>query len=388
MLRVSGNKIVNKAGRKVRLTGISLGGWLMIEGYMLGGRNIPEHQFKNSLGPKAAEFTSEFRKRFFNEADAERISKLGFNCVRIPFNYRLLEDKGGLELLADAVKWFSDRKIYSILDMHAVPGSQNHDWHSDSEGNAKFWEDRHHRDQYLQLWKLLSDRFKDNEFIAGYDIMNEPVTDKTDLLCEIYSQTIDLIRKNGDSHIIFLEGNRWAQDADVLDGLFSDNVALSIHFYEPTRFVFNFVPDAEYPGKTNGVQWNRARIGKFLKKYLKFGVPVYVGEFGVAVRCPDCNRELGWVRDVLKIFKQFGFHWTYWTYKSVAMSRYPDGIYRNLDEYDIFGRGSENPGMGTVVQRMKEAPEKVYRELETSRFVLNRKLMRVLEQNLTHHSLR
>ena len=354
----------------------------MMEGYMLGGRNIPEHVFKRSLGNKAGEFTEQFRNRFFNENDAQKIKELGFNCVRLPINYRLLEDTGGLELLKQAVKWFADRRIYTILDLHAVPGSQNRDWHSDSDGNAEFWEKEEHRERYFQLWKLLSDHFKDNEFVAGYDVMNEPVTDKIDLLRETYSKTIELIRKNGDRHIIFLEGNRWAQDADVLDGLFSENVALSVHFYEPTRFVFDFVPDAVYPGKINGIQWNKARIGKHLKKYLKFKVPVYVGEFGIAIRCPKCQKELEWIRDVLKVFKQYGFHWTLWTYKSVAMSRYPDGLFRNLDENDVFGRGNENPGMETIVQKMREEPGKVYRELDTERFILNRKLMNILKQYL------
>ena len=29
-----------------KLRGVNLGGWLLMEGYLLGGRNIPEREFK------------------------------------------------------------------------------------------------------------------------------------------------------------------------------------------------------------------------------------------------------------------------------------------------------------------------------------------------------
>ena len=30
-----------------RLKGVNIGGWLLMEGYLLGGRNIPEQEFKD-----------------------------------------------------------------------------------------------------------------------------------------------------------------------------------------------------------------------------------------------------------------------------------------------------------------------------------------------------
>lgn len=379
MLKTHGKNIISPSGKKIRLTGISLGGWLMMEGYMLGGRNLAEHIFKEKLGNRAEAFSREFRQRFLTEKDADTIKKLGFNCVRLPFNYHLIEEQGGMELLSRAVGWFAERNIYVIIDMHAVPGAQNKDWHSDSDGNANFWEKEEHREHYFKLWDRLSKVFKDNEMVAGYDVMNEPVTEKIDLLKSVYAKVIDVIRKNGDNHIIFLEGNNWAQEVEFLPDLLKENIAISVHFYEPFQFTFNHYPVLTYPGKIEGTQWNKARLAKRLKRYAGYNVPVYVGEFGIASRCPHCKKEYDWVRDVFRIFKDYGYHWTYWTYKSVGGMTYPDGLFQLFDTTGTIGKGSELSGMDKIAL---EGPEKVYELLDTKHFVLNRKLMRIIEHYL------
>ncbi|MFA4858806.1 MAG: cellulase family glycosylhydrolase, partial [Candidatus Margulisiibacteriota bacterium] len=171
MLQISGKDIVDARGEKVFLRGIALGGWLMMEGYMLGGENIPETKFRDGLAAQigeagAEEFNWEFRRRFFTEQDADRIKKLGINCVRIPFNHKLIEispfkiDSRSMEFLKTVVSWFAEREIYVILDMHAVPGCQNRDWHSDSEGEMDFYTNPESRERFVYLWKELSGIFK------------------------------------------------------------------------------------------------------------------------------------------------------------------------------------------------------------------------------------
>ena len=58
-------------------------------------------------------------------------------------------------------------------------------------------------------------------------------------------------------------------------------------------------------------------------------MPLYVGEFGVNWRGGHYG-ELRWLKDILDIFKKGSFHWTYWTYKTVANSIFPDGVYRYI----------------------------------------------------------
>lgn len=388
MLKIKNGRIVDSKGKEVRLRGIALGGWLMMEGYMLGGRNIPEHVFKANLAKiygKAflKKFSRKFRSSFVSSHDFEKIKKLGFNCVRLPFNYRILEEPDGLRYLKNVVRDLAKNKLYIILDMHAVPGAQNKDWHSDSAGEALFWESEKHRKKYISLWKKLAITFKNEEWVAGYDIMNEPVTKKVKLLLKGYQQTVDLIRLTGDKHIIFLEGNNYATDIDFLSGIKGENLAISIHFYQPFQFTFNILPEARYPGEVAGRKWNKIEIRKIFKEYSDFakklGMPVFVGEFGIASRSVD-RGELSWVEDVLEGFEEFDFHWTYWTYKSVKGMALPDGLFQLSDPTGIIGNPAQISGMENFYKILKNRSSEFYKIWDTKNFKLNESLYSILRK--------
>ncbi|MFA5388183.1 MAG: glycoside hydrolase family 5 protein [Candidatus Omnitrophota bacterium] len=347
MLKTKDSAIIDSMGKKIILRGVNLGGWLMMEGYILYGRNISEKSFKAEMarrwgGKELENFTREFRNNFIKEEDFKNIANLGFNCVRLPFNHKLIENqdknhsinKNGIGLLKKAVSWCKKRDIYCILDMHAAPGSQNQDWHADSDGEMSLWKDKKCRERYYRLWEELAENFKGEEGVAGYNILNEPVIKKggAGILRPFYKEAVKRIRAVDSGHIIFLEGNIWSQRLEDIGEPFADNLSYSIHFYHPLEFTFNFHRDLSYPGRINGETWNFKKIKEILGTYhgysKKWNVPVFAGEFGVNSRCGKCSGELEWVRDTLECFKEFGFHWTYWTYKAVSNSVFPDGIYQ------------------------------------------------------------
>ena len=336
MLKVTNGKIVDSTGKPVVLRGLNLGGWLMMEGYILGGRNIAERAFKKDLAQKQGkqalkDFTRLFRDTFVQEEDFKTISRMGLNCVRLPFNYRLIEE-GGIGYLKKAVERCKKYGLWCILDMHAAPGSQNQDWHSDSLGEVLLWNNKKSQDRFIKIWQLLSREFKDEETVAGYNIVNEPVWGKTQPILELYKKTVSAIRKIDKKHIIFLEGNCFSQEIDFLGPPWDSNLVYSVHFYGPLEFTFGFVRDLEYPGNIFGEYWSKDKLRQVLIKYRRlqklWKVPIYVGEFGQNSRCSYCHREFQWTADVLDIFKEFGFHWTYWTYKCVAQATFPDGVYQ------------------------------------------------------------
>ncbi|MCM8800143.1 MAG: glycoside hydrolase family 5 protein, partial [Candidatus Omnitrophica bacterium] len=247
-LAVKGKDIVDERGVPFILKGINLGGWLMMEGYILGGRNIPEHKFKmrfiKRLGKASLEeFEDLFYRNFIKEEDFKIIKKLGFNCVRIPFNYRILEDEDKFKYLKEAVGFCHNYNLWAILDMHSAPGSQNRDWHSDSKGKASLWSNKKYQKKFIALWERIASIFKEERAVAGYDILNEPVSDNLNILLKIYKDTIGIIRNIDRNHIIFLEGNRWAQDIEFLGKPWEENLVYSIHFYAPLEFTFGFVPN-------------------------------------------------------------------------------------------------------------------------------------------------
>ncbi|MFH1782276.1 MAG: glycosyl hydrolase family 5, partial [Candidatus Omnitrophota bacterium] len=64
-LRIKNGKIVDETGEPVHLKGINLGGWLMMEGYMLFGKNIPAQAFKQGMREAwGSEVLDSFLKEF------------------------------------------------------------------------------------------------------------------------------------------------------------------------------------------------------------------------------------------------------------------------------------------------------------------------------------
>lgn len=390
-LRVKDGDIIKPSGKPVILKGVNLGGWLMMEGYILGGRNIPEQEFKKTLlrrqGKSALrEFTRFFRDNFIQEADFKIIRNLGFSCVRIPFNYRLIQDRGGFRYLEKAVEFCRKYRLWAILDLHAAPGSQNEDWHSDSLGKALLWKDKKAQAQFIQIWQFLARKFKNESAVAGYDILNEGVCGNIGIILNLYRKVVRAIREIDKNHIIFLEGNRWAQDIEFLGEPWDENMAYSIHFYSPLEFVFNFVRNLRYPGKIGNEYWSKARLKNILNKYFrlkkKWRVPIFVGEFGQNSRCAYCHREYSWLRDTLSLFRQYGFYWTYWTYKSIAQGLYPDGIYQHQENPVWVNRQGPAFGWETYYSLWRRHKKEICSSWKTDNFVLNRPLAAILKSFL------
>ena len=390
MLSVKDASIINSEGRKIFLRGINLGGWLMMEGYILHGRNIAEKifksEFKKRYGQKELDnFTNLYRNNFIKESDFKNISSLGFNCIRLPFNYRLMENEIGIKILKEAVNQCKKYNIYCILDMHAAPGCQNQDWHSDSDGKIELWKDKRHQEKFFRLWEKLSDIFKDESIIAGYDVLNEPVIKRPDagkILRNFYIKAAKRIRDIDKKHIIFLEGNMWAQVLEHIGEPFTDNLSYSIHFYHPIEFTFNYHKGLRYPGDISEKYWDINTIRKKLKSYYNYSrkcnIPIFAGEFGVNSRCDGCFGELTWVKNTLECFKEFGFHWTYWTYKAVGNSVFPDGIYQYLANPSWVNRQGPVYGFENLYTLWNKHKKEITESWKTENFTKQQGLLNLL----------
>lgn len=392
-LKTNGTKIIHPQEGTVILQGVNLGGWLMMEGYILHSLNFPVQQFKKKfkqrLGQAALEaFESEFRNNFIREDDLCRIAGFGFNCIRLPFHYRLIESRPcrysnrGTAYLDRLLNWAKRRRLWVILDLHAAPGAQNHDWHSDSQGKAELWTRKDFQKRTYALWEFLADRYKGCEAVAGYDILNEAVTEDVGTLNAFYRNIIQHIRRVDKNHIIFVEGNTWAVDLDCLAKFEDDNLALSIHAYQPLDFTSHFVPHLTYPFRYNGQRWNKNIIRKQLSHYAKIAqrraVPVFVGEFGVNYRQGLYGENL-WVQDMLALFKEFGFSWTYWTYKAIKNNIFPDGLLSYYDNPPWVNRQGPLLGWDTYALHWPKRKNEIIRFWQSGDYKENTSVLDVLK---------
>lgn len=342
-LKTKGDKIVRPDGSVVFLRGFCLGGWLMQENFITGFPGT-EQEFRQSLAEAAGKrradlFFSRFLSSFIADDDIGYIKKLGATCVRIPFNFRHFEntnDKNGsfnregflhLDRIIGSVK---KHGLYAILDMHAVPGHQNADWHSDNYFNVPFfWKERFYQNRFIALWEYLADHYKNEPAVAGYDLMNEPVAFENEAkrtLNRIYSETVKRIRKTDSRHIIFLKGNLWGQDFSAFDPPFADHLVYSAHFYSPSA-----AKGSRYPARINGRLYDRSSLEREMDQRDSFTrrhkVPLWIGEFGAEFTYPDTTAsKIRLLDDQIGIFNERGYSWTIWTYKDInhMSTVYPD----------------------------------------------------------------
>ncbi|WP_157756732.1 glycoside hydrolase family 5 protein [Plantactinospora sp. KBS50] len=253
---MSGTQIVDGNGTPLLIRGIGLAGWLLMENWITGFPGHEEGQetsVRHVLGPDLTRvFYDRFIEHFFTAADAEFLASIGINVVRLPFHYKFFESDDapfqikpeGFRHLDRLIEQCARHGIYTMLDLHAVPGYQNQDWHSDNPTHvAHFWRHPHFQDRVVNLWRALAEHYRDEPYVLGYNPLNEPADPTAERVGPYYRRLVEAIREVDPDHIIFLDGNRYAMDFHFF-GEPTPNVVYAPHDYPPP----GFMPGARYPG--------------------------------------------------------------------------------------------------------------------------------------------
>ncbi|KAF4833678.1 Beta-xylosidase [Colletotrichum tropicale] len=420
MLRVSGTKIVNENGEEVILKGAATGGMHNMENFITGYTGH-EHEHREALTEvlgkeKADFFFSRLLHYYFTEADAALFASLGLNCLRVPFNYRHFMDddnpgvikKSGFELLDRVVNFCAKYNIYVILDLHAVPGGQNQDWHSDSGiSRALFWEFKDFQDRAIQLWEALATHYKGNKVIAGYNPLNEPADPKHTRLIAWYERAEKAIRAIDPDHILFLDGNTYAMDFSAFNPEKTlPNSVYSCHDYS----LYGFPLPEQYDGTDAQKQKLRASLKRKVEFMQKAGVPIWNGEWGPVYQDPatDANaaatneKRFALLKEQLEIYREFGgISWSIWLYKDVGYQGMvyvdPESPYMRLIRpfvekkqrlgLDFWGcadkSGIDDEVYGPFIAKLKSTlPEHLHKKKYPKTWTFDRQVERVVRECL------
>ncbi len=333
LLSVKGNTLVDGTGAVVRLRGFGLGGMLHMENF-IDGYPGNEEAFRDvmlkAMGRKQYDlFFETFHENYFTEADARYVASLGLNLIRIPINYRLFEDdmnprvirEDGFKHLDRVVKLCAAQHVYTIIDLHALPGYQNQHWHSDNPTHqALFWKHKDFQDRAVVLWEAIARHYRDEPWVAGYDLINEPADPTGQVVVPFYHRLMDAVRKIDPAHVLFIEGNSYARDFDGFDPTWP-NVVYTNHDYAGP----GFVGGGPYPGETGGRHYDAAVVeADFLKKsqfMLDHGLPIWVGEFGPVYTGDPQKDEMRYrlLKDQLANYDKRGASWCIWLYRDLGL---------------------------------------------------------------------
>ncbi|OFX59812.1 MAG: hypothetical protein A2066_09740 [Bacteroidetes bacterium GWB2_41_8] len=314
-LHQKGKYIVDSTDKEVILRGMGMGGWMLQEGYMMESSGFAgtQHELKIKIEQLAGKdgmnaFYDAWLTNYCQKADIDSMAAWGFNSIRLPFHYNLftlpIEQEPvagqdtwltkGFELVDSLLSWCEANQMYLILDLHAAPGGQGKDAAISDYDSSKpsLWESAENRRKTVALWKKLAERYANEPWIGGYDLLNETnwTMSGNTLLRNLYNQITAAIREVDKNHIIFIEGNWFANDFTGLTPPWDNNMVYSFHKY----WSYN----------------DQASIQGYLNMRNQYNVPLWLGEAG--------ENSNSWFTSAIDLVETNKIGWAWWPYKKIG----------------------------------------------------------------------
>ena len=356
------------------------------------GRDFVPHGINMVCKDRALGCIGDYRKD-----DFEFLKENGFNLVRLGLQWCMAEPEAGKyseeyfckidEIISNAASC----GIPVFLDMHQdLYGAKFEDgapeWATLDEGAEhirtdlwsesylvspavqtafdNFWKDAPCADgsgvmtRFIDLWKFIADRYKDNPYVIGYDVFNEPFpgtpggevaqilnsffeggTELSNLedentiiklvgsilpitsefeekvLNPFYDRIFTAIRSVDKDTLLFLESNYFAnagipseiRPAEYPDGRQIEGQAWAPHGYDI------LVDTADYEG--GGTMRVDFIFGSLLERAGSLNIPVFFGEWGCYPNASEAQKEQA--KHILELFSQAGVGQTYYDYSHI-----------------------------------------------------------------------
>ncbi len=212
--------------------------------------------------------------------------------------------------------------IQVVIDLHTPPGAMD-------AGQMTMFRDERCQAKFIEVWDRLAAHFRDKPAIWAYDLLNEPVEGGPSPEVRGWRELAGHVAKRVraiDPHraILIAPGpfGGW-EDLPFFEPIDVPGIVYTVHLYEPMMFTHQGVLDGmpagvSYPGEIRGKQWNKDAIREALepvRQYqLDYNVPIYVGEFS-AIRWAPGDSAADYLRDVIEIFEELGWDWSYHAFR-------------------------------------------------------------------------
>jgi len=210
--------------------------------------------------------------------------------------------------------------IKVVIDLHTVPGGQ------EKTGALNMFYNKDFNNHFIETWKRIAHRYKNNSSIWGYDLVNEPIEKGISIVgmdnASTQFRAVQTIRNiDPTSRIIIEVGEGDSPGAFATFTPFNiSNLIYEVHMYEPHTYTHQGVlypkTGIVYPGIIDGKYYDKNTLMNILKPVrdfqLMYHVPIYVGEFSAVRWAPGAAQYLD---DCISIFEEYGWNWTYHAFR-------------------------------------------------------------------------
>ena len=315
------------------MKGINLGGWIS----------------------QYAEYDKDHFDSFITKSDIDYIASLGFDHVRVPVDYKVIQDEdgniieSGFSYLENCLGWCTDNNLNMVIDLHECYG-YTFDPLQKTDKTAFFYNESQ-KQRFLDLWKEIAGRFGKYGSRIAFEPLNEvqdeSVKNEWNELIRRFMETVRPIAP--DTYVI--TGGVWNNHVSAvkwLDKPYDDKTVYNFHCYEPLVFTHqgaywidemphdfrttypktlsDYRTESEYAlnGQYSGaVELDISEPGPgFFKDLFLPAIEIaeandamlYCGEYGV-IDIADNASKLRWLKDIHSVFEKYGIGHALWNYK-------------------------------------------------------------------------
>jgi aryl-phospho-beta-D-glucosidase BglC (GH1 family) len=255
----------------------------------------------------------------------------GLNTVRLSFYTLFFNSKKDRPIDIEVhIKNFIDpvvtsaRKhgLYVILDAHEYMSEEIDEATAREKQKANRWDEASIQ-TWINSWVAVAEHYKDEPYVLGYELMNEPHDLAPELARDYYTRCLKAIREVDQRHIILVGNHDWSH-ARAMEDTWGPTASTMDAPYNNVVFAFHDYPEDNHP-------WIVAKhVTEFRDKHQ---VPVMCTEFGAT----HWNKSETVCREFLAgmhtLFAKEDIGWMVWALKRLKDN--PRAPYNEVDQVGI-----------------------------------------------------
>ena len=250
------------------------------------------------------------------------------NTVRLAIYTRFFNNKGERPIdIEEHIRAFIDpvvlaakkERLYVILDGHEYLSAAIDEETARQKQKARLWNEREIQ-EWSEAWRKIAERYRDEPFVLGYEIMNEPHDIAPEEACRILTRGLKAIREVDQKHIVFLSNHAWSHSRGM-NGTWGTTASTVDAPFNNVAFTFHEYPEDNEP-------WDVAK--NVLSFRDKHGVPVICTEFGATQWNKSETVCRKFQAGLLALFAKEDIGWMVWALKTLTDN--PRNPYNEVDK--------------------------------------------------------
>ena len=224
--------------------------------------------------------------------------------------------RGELDNLDNLIPYCKKYGIKLVLDMHSPPGGRY-----ENSDIAMFYEPIY-ADLFVKNWKMMANRYKGEDIIWAFDLLNEPTQRKTpeegdDFFRTLQKRAAMAIRDVDSDRTIIFAPDDWGLPHSFakLQPIDMKGVIYTAHVYWPHAYTHQDRPDLPkqvYPSEKANKETLREHLAPVRAFQLAHNVHIYAGEFSAIRWAEGADRYLS---DCIELFEEYGWDWSYHAFR-------------------------------------------------------------------------